>query len=257
VKTKTDHPLPGLVGRRYLADAAVAVELVCQLHTEAMKVTTRTFLVLVCTLVGVVVLSSVGAAAPSYFGYTGLIRVPTAEALSEKEFNVGGFWIDRSEFDDPSIYLGNLGVSTGVEVGVAGVKRDSGADDIFLNGKFRFQRETESSPAYAAGVIDLASQVDSTVYFVASKGFGKVYETPFGPIYNFAFHGGFGGGLLDGFFGGVEANLSPNVDVMLEYDTDDWNVGARFLLAERRLAADIGLFDWSDLGYGISYTVTY
>jgi hypothetical protein len=246
-----------LVGRRYLADAAVAVKPMRQLHTEAMKVSTRTFVVLLCALVGVFAFSGVGGAAPSYFGYTGLMRVPSAEALDGGEFSVGGFWIDRKEFDDPAIYLGNLGVTRGVEVGVAVVRRDSGSDDVFLNGKYQFQQETEGKPSFAAGVIDLASQEDATVYFVATKGFGEVTETPIGPLYRWGIHGGLGGGILDGLFGAVEANLSPNVNLMLEYDTDNWNLGARFLFMERRLAADVGVFDWSDLGLGISYTLTY
>ena len=39
---------------------------------------------------------------------------------------------------------------------------------------------------------------------------------------------------------------------MLEYDTEDFNLGARFLLG-RQFAADVALFDWSDLGFGISF----
>jgi len=219
-------------------------------------VTTRVFVVLVCAVVGMFVFSGVGAAAPSYFGYTGLIRVPTAEALSDQDFNAGAFYINRDELDDPDCYVGNLGVGSGTEVGIAVIRRGEGADDVFINGKYEVRPETKAQPALAAGIIDLASEVDATVYFVASKGFGTSRETRYGPLYAGEFHVGFGGGQLDGIFGAVNANLGPSAKLMLEYDTEDFNAGARFALGGQ-FAADVALFDWSDLGVGVSYTSTY
>jgi hypothetical protein len=227
-----------------------------QLQKEAMEVMMRTFLVLVCTLVGVFVLTGVVTAAPSYFGYTGLIRVPTADALSDQEFNAGAFYISRDELDDPDCYVANLGIGPGVEAGLAVIRRGEGSDDVFINGKYNFQPDTGGNPAFAAGIIDLASEVDATVYFVASKGFGKSQETQYGRLYAAEFHAGFGGGQLDGIFGAVNANLGPSAKLMLEYDTEDFNLGARFRLG-RQFAADVALFDWSDLGVGLSYNSAY
>lgn len=218
--------------------------------------TTRTFAVLFCALVGVFVLCGAGETAPSYFGYTGLIRVPTAEALNDQDFNAGAFYINRDELDDPDCYVGNLGVGPGAEVGIAVIRRGEGSDDVFINGKYNFQSETRGNPALAAGIIDLASEVDATVYFVASKGFGKARETRYGRLYAGEFHVGFGGGQLDGIFGAVNANLGPGAKLMLEYDTEDFNLGGRFALGQR-FAADVALFDWSDLGFGVSYTSAY
>ena len=70
-------------------------------------------------------LPALAAAAPSYFGYTGLIRVPTADALSSNEFNAGAFFIRRDELDDPNVYAGNLDIADGAEVGVSVIPRDS------------------------------------------------------------------------------------------------------------------------------------
>ncbi len=216
----------------------------------------RTSLSLLCALACLAITAGLAAAAPSYFGYTGLIRVPTADTLNDNEFNAGAFFINRDEFDDPAIYAGNLGVADGLEIGLSVIRRDSGTDDVFVNGKYNFRPGVDGKPALAAGIIDLASQVDATVYFVASKGFGKVYETQFGPVHTGEFHAGFGGGQLDGIFGALNANLGPTAKLMLEYDTEDFNLGARFLLGPQ-FAIDIGLFDWSDLGGGLSYTRAY
>ncbi len=201
-------------------------------------------------------MAGTAGAAPSYFGYTGLIRVPTAEALGDKQFNAGAFYINRDELDDPDIYVGNLGVGPGVEFGLAVIRRGEGTDDIFINGKYNFRPETDGQPALAAGIIDLASEVDATVYFVGSKGFGKARETAYGRLYAAEFHAGFGGGQLDGIFGALNANLGPSAKLMLEYDSEDFNLGARFRLG-RQFAADVALFDWSDLGVGLSYTQPY
>ena len=216
----------------------------------------RTPLSLFCALACLAITAGLADAAPSFFGYTGLIRVPTADALNDNEFNAGAFFVNRDELDDPAIYAGNLGIADGAEVGISVIRRDSGPDDVFVNGKYNFQPGGDGKPALAAGIIDLASEVDATVYFVGSKGFGRVYETQFGPVHAGEFHIGFGGGQLDGIFGALNANLGPTAKLMLEYDTEDFNLGARFLLG-RQFAADVALFDWSDLGGGLSYTHSY
>ncbi len=211
---------------------------------------------LCCVLVLVTLLSAAAAADPSYFGYTGLMRIPTAEALDDKAFNAAIFHIVRDEVDYPDIYAGNLGVADGVEVGLAVIRRDSGGDDIFINGKYRFQLGSEGRPAFAVGAIDMVSEVEATVYFTASQGFGRVYETAFGPLHAGELHLGFGGGQLDGPFGGLSANVSPALKLMFEYDTEDFNLGVRFR-AGKQLRIDASLFDWTDLGFGVSYNYAY
>jgi hypothetical protein len=219
-------------------------------------VRTRIGVLLCCAPLLVMLLSATAVADPSYFGYTGLLRVPTAEALSARAFNAGIFHIERRELDKPEIYAGNLGVAEGVEVGLAVIRREAGTDDIFINGKYALRPAREGRPAFAAGVIDLASEVDATVYLTMSQAFGRAYETPFGILSQGEFHVGFGGGQLDGIFGGLAANVAPTLKLMLEYDTEDFNVGARFRVA-RQFKIDVGLFDWSDLGLGLSYNYPY
>ncbi len=209
-----------------------------------------------CMLALVTLLSASAAAEPSYFGYTGLLRVPTAEALSDGAFNAGIFHINRDELDDPDIYAGNLGVAESLEVGLAVIRREAGTDDIFINGKYALRPASTGRPAVAAGVIDLASEVDATVYVTVSQGFGRTRETRYGTLSQGEFHVGFGGGQLDGIFGGLAVNLGPQLKLMLEYDSEDFNLGGRFRVA-KQFRIDAGLFDWSDLGLGLSYNYPY
>jgi len=216
----------------------------------------RTGLTLAAIVACSVLVVSVAAADPSYFGYTGLIRVPNAQALSLNEFDVAAFHIDREELDYPEVYTGDFGVGHEVEVGLAIIRRDEGTDDIFLNGKYQFQEETGKRPALAAGVIDLAGEVDSTAYFVMTQGIGKPYHTAYGRLYAADLTVGFGGGQLDGLFAGMAANLGPRARLMLEYDSEDWNLGANFNLGSRFLG-QVALFDWDDVGFGLSYHQEY
>ena len=224
--------------------------------SEATQVRTRTCVCFCCMLALVALLSASAAADPSYFGYTGLLRVPTAEALSDQAFNAGIFHIERDELDDPDIYAGNLGVGEGLEVGLAVIRREAGTDDVFINGKYAFRPARAGKPAFAAGIIDVASEVDATVYLTMTQTFGRAYETPYGTFSAGEFHVGFGGGQLDGIFGGLAANVSPDLKLMLEYDTEDFNLGARFRVG-RQFRIDTGLFDWADLGFGLSYNYPY
>jgi hypothetical protein len=207
-------------------------------------------------LVLVTLLSAAAAADPSYFGYSGLIKVPTAEALDDHGFNAAIFHIFFNDTATTEIYTGNLGVADGVEVGLAVIRRDSGGDDIFINGKYRFQSGSEGRPAFAVGAIDMIGEVESTVYFTATQSFGRVYETAIGPLHAGELHVGFGGGQLDGPFGGLSANVSPALKLMFEYDTEDFNLGARFR-AGKQFRIDASLFDWTDVGFGVSYNYPY
>ena len=142
---------------------------------EVRQVRARTCGSLCCVLVLVTLLSAAAVADPSYFGYTGLMRIPTAEALEDHAFNAAIFHIERDELDDPDIYASNLGVADGVEVGLAVIRRDSGGDDIFINGKYRFQSGSQGRPAFAVGAIDMVGEVEATVYFAATQGLSLIH----------------------------------------------------------------------------------
>lgn len=213
-----------------------------------------------CAMVMVAVLSLMGGqalAAPSFLGYTGLMRVPTADALNQKDYNLAAFALNLEEGGDSNVYAANLGVAQGLEVGFARVKPEEGSGETYLNAKYRFSAETAEQPAVAAGVADFTDEIDTTVYVVMSKAFGHGYQTSLGEITSPRFHVGVGGGMLSGVFGGVTAVVGDRLMLMVEYDTDDVNVGARLALSTE-IRADVGFLDgFDDVGIGLSYNKSF
>jgi len=213
-----------------------------------------------CVMVMVAVLSLLGGpalAAPSFLGYTGLVRVPTADALDQKDYNLAAFALNLEEGGDSNVYAANLGVAQGLEVGFARVKPEEGSGETYLNAKYRFSAETAEHPAVAAGVADFTDEIDTTVYVVMSKAFGHGYQTSLGEITSPRFHVGVGGGMLSGVFGGVTAVVGDRLMLMVEYDTDDVNIGARLALSTE-IRADVGFLDgFDDVGIGLSYNKSF
>lgn len=212
-----------------------------------------------CALVAVALCWASGtvSAAPSFFGYTGLVRVPTADALDHDDWNVAAVALNLEEGADSNIYAANLGLAQGLEVGFARVKPENESGETYLNAKYRFSGEEQDRPAVAAGVIDFTDEVDTTVYVVLGKMLGHGYGSSYGEISSPRVHFGVAGGQLDGVFGGVSAVLAQRIMLMVEYDTADVNIGARLALSDE-IRAHVGTFDgFDDIGVGLSYNKSY
>lgn len=203
---------------------------------------------LVFLIAVLVAASSVAFAQPTFRGYTGLMIVPTADALNENEWNVGLSSEDVS--DDLNNIYANYGLSRGLEVGInVHEPVDSDDEDTWFNAKYRFLDETNARPAVAAGIIDLTSADETTVYIVASKSLTTplgVYE---GQIINPRIHIGFGAGQFDSIFFGLSTYLGNRVQVMGEWDSEDWHAGARFRIT-RGLILQAGFLD---IGNGTNF----
>ena len=192
-------------------------------------------------------------AAPSLLGYTGLLVVPTADALDEKDFNVAYYTLNVEEGADERIFLANLGIDEGTEVGFARIRPDYGGAETVLSGKYRIQREDMHKPAMAAGVFDLTDEFDTTVYFVASKSITGSYRLDGREITSPRIHVGVGGGSLDGLFLGANAILGRKLNLMAEYDTDDVNLGARLAVTPEIRVHAGWLNGLDDVAIGASY----
>jgi len=203
-------------------------------------------------------------AIPSFRGYTGLLLVPTARSLDRGMWDAGLFVESVSE-GTINDYVANYGVSNGLEVGLDVFRRDDkfegfGPTDgskVLINGKYEFLRETAAHPAIAAGIIDLADQVESTVYVVASQSLSKKLGCFAGEPIAPTIHVGFGGGILDGVFAGLSTYLGNRIEVMVEWDSRIFDVGGRFRLTPG-LTVHAGFFDVFDrydasFGVGLSY----
>jgi hypothetical protein len=204
-----------------------------------------------------VCLAGPALAAPSFFGYTGLVGVPTAEALDKDDYNAAAFTLNFEEGGDSSIYAANLGVADGLEIGFARFRPEEGEGETSLNAKYRFSPETGERPALAAGVVDFADEVDTTVYVVMSKSLVKRYEMSLGEIVSPQIHFGVGGGQFDGVFGGLSAALADRLMLTVEHDSEEINFGARLALSDELRAHFAALDGFDDIGLGLSYNKSF
>lgn len=213
----------------------------------------RTSLSLFCALACLAVTAGLAAAAPSFYGYTGLVTIPNADALQDGDYNLAAFTINLEEGADSTVYAANLGIIDNLELGFARVRPEEAPGETFINAKYMFEAETEAHPQIAAGVIDFTNEVDTTVYVVLSKTFWKQYATARGDITSPQVHLGIGGGQLDGIFGGVSAVIADRLALMLEYDSEDINWGARLAVTDE-VRVHFGAFDGlDDIGLGLSF----
>jgi hypothetical protein len=214
----------------------------------------RTWLVLAALLV-LCLGSSAAQAAPSFYGYTGLVFTPTADTLDANEFNLAAFAIDYDQTGRADIYSAQMGVRDGLEAGVVRVKPHSESGETLLSAKYRIQPEDDKHAGVAVGVFDPTNEIDATAYVVGSKTLGS-YRAFGKEVTSLRVHGGFGGGQLDGLFLGASAGLGDRLLVMAEFvqtgGDSTVNFGARLAVtSEVRVHAAIS--DEIDSALGISY----
>lgn len=208
-------------------------------------------------------------AEPTLNGYTGLVLVPTAETLAADNFNIGVNSGEVEDWDDFSYYA-NFGLGEETEVGLLLFRPDDGGgqinsasvrarggDQTFLHIKRGISADIDGGPDIAAGVFDLADEVETTVYVVATWEQGDEVGTVDGETINFLdVHAGFAGGMIQDFFGGVNLAFGPEMQVMGEFINDDFNIGAR-ISPLQNVTIDGALLDVDDLAINVSYASTY
>jgi len=196
-------------------------------------------------------LAAPGAAAPSYLGPTGLIFTPTAGVAPMRSWSAHGHGTK-----DLTLWGVDFGLTDAIEVGATLLDPSPGGTRVFGNGKWQVTKEKgTSSPAIAIGVIDVADSIDTSVYGVISKGFGRVAlgsRTGIGLRASV----GYGTGLFDdNIFGGAELLWTDKLTLMGEYDGRDINVNARLMIG-RGVHADLGLLD-GRFGGGLAYSAGF
>lgn len=187
---------------------------------------------------------------PSFNGYTGLFYVPTAEVLAPDTWSAGAFSVDLDAVF-PDRYCFSYGFPGNVEVNVVKYVPDKGEKETVISGKYQIFPETKGRAALAMGVFDITKETQTTVYIVASRTLGGPFEVRERRVFETIGHIGIGGGGLEGIFAGVEFVLGPSFRVIGEYDTKDFNIGARILINDQ-VAITGAIFDFDRLGLGIS-----
>lgn len=204
---------------------------------------------------------------PSFRGYTGLMVVPTADALGKGEWNAGLFFEDVASETINDVVV-NYGLAQGLEFGINRFRIDGDSDHrTLLNAKYRFMPETSVRPAIAAGITDITDDIETTVYAVASKSFGCVVRTWEGETLTPRIHVGFGGGRLGGLFAGATGYVGNRIELLAEWDSHNVNVGARWRVTPQFTvhAGGFNLADREDdtysrgisFGLGASFTTIY
>jgi Exopolysaccharide biosynthesis protein YbjH len=190
-------------------------------------------------------LAAPATAAPNFFGTTGLIRIPTADVLADRSYNVHVHGLHHL-----TTYGANFGVTGSLEGGLTAFDPSNASTRLFGNLKYQFLKETSKAPSIAVGVVDIADTVSISGYGIVSKSF------PLGQGRSLRAHIGYGGGLFsDNVIGGADFSITNNISLMGEYDGDDVNFGGRIGLG-RGVRVDLAVLN-GDFGAGLSYAAGF
>ncbi|MCU0640969.1 MAG: hypothetical protein MUC35_02640 [Candidatus Margulisbacteria bacterium] len=128
--------------------------------------------------------------APSLNGPTGVVRIPTADCIPYKNFNIGADYGTTVTGNGSATgeavvsYKMNLGTFHGVELGiVGGTEKNSSQlrEGVFVNMKLSLSTGDEPYPLLLAlGVENLFSRTQTDVYMVATKYFQQGPKATFG-----------------------------------------------------------------------------
>jgi len=192
------------------------------------------------------------AAAPNFFGSTGLLVTPSADVLGVREWNV-----HVHGTDDFVSYGVNFGALDKLEIGVTGLDVQHGGDThALINLKYRIVPETKSVPAVAIGAVDISDEldIDPSIFLVVSKALGSLSSAGSNGM-QWRAHLGIGQGLYDTVFGGIDLVVTPRVMLIAEYDSNDFNFGVRLGLTPE-VRADLSALD-GNFGAGLSYVASF
>ena len=193
-------------------------------------------------------LSSIG-------GVTGLIRIPTAEALHYKEISVSYDYIfAESQADDHYYYAVNLGTYKNWELGLTGGNGiDRPEEGVFINAKYYLMSDESRYPvSIAVGAENLGSRSDTGVYMIASKIFQGGLSAHLG------FKATFENEITPSLMGGVQYFMTNELAFMGDiHDLDGEytaNAGALYYLTDD-IVARASLLDLAETGAsGLSYS---
>lgn len=174
---------------------------------------------------------------PSMSGATGLVRVPNANVIPYKNFNIAADTGTNPTSNRQFLsYKMNLGTFQGVEFGVVGGTTSTGEvklrEGVFVNMKLSLATNDEPYPLLLAiGVENLFSYSNTDVYMVATKYLQQ------GPKLTFGFMGDFPGDKFRPLgLAGIEFPLSGNnlvlvSDLLAGETVFQVNIGGRFFFS--------------------------
>jgi hypothetical protein len=197
-------------------------------------------------------LAGPASAAPSFFGPTGLLVIPTADTLAQQSWDV-----HLHLTDELITYGANFGLAKQLEVGVTGADPDGGDTSALINAKYTLLMETGKAPGIAIGGFDLIDELDLDMgfYLVASKSLSSLMGGE-ASKYNLNAHLGYGWNSIfdDDVIWGLDMMVTPKIQAILEGIGGDITFGARFGLG-KGVRAELASYD-GEFGGGISYAAS-
>ena len=171
----------------------------------------------------------------SYASADRLLLIPTGTTLG-----TGGVKVQAAistENDSAKAFWANLGIS---KLEIEGARfQDFGAEDFdTISAQVSVLPETTITPAVALGVRDISDETKDSgalyngqsIYLAVSKGVPVTGGIP-GIFQDVKIHGGIGTGSLSGLFFGLQGTLPMGLQVMGEYDTENFNLGVAYNIA--------------------------
>jgi|GEM_PF-5222586 len=178
-------------------------------------------------LLSSVVLTMMLFAGQSLFGPSGLLITPDAAVIEERNFSVG--FTQWNDSLDPTYSL-NYGIFKNAEVNVVSLPNK----EMSLNGKYHFMSSDEDASLgldAAVGVNDAFGSTRTIMYVVADLDINIIDDAL--NVSDTKLTMGFGTGKKDsilatnGLFGGVQTTVFDRVNLVLEYDGNKLNYGAK------------------------------
>ncbi len=205
------------------------------------------------------------SAALNIYGESGLIEVPDDATIAPGNVAVAyhGVYNVGSSTEDYSIFSFGVGIMPNLSASVA--LWNDGDSATSINAKYRISPETVTRPSITVGVMDIFGDLtddNPALYVVIGKNLTTKAESVVGraskPLRGYL---GYGSGMLEGLFVGLEWSMTPQPSAKVEWISSDkgyrgdshFNAGASYEFS-KGLRADVGFIDLRDVTVGVSYS---
>ncbi len=201
---------------------------------------------------------------PSWYGYTGLVRTPTA-LISTPQKMTGSAHQVEFDGEDRKVYAVTVGLMPTLEIGAARIKNvlqdtpiPTYATETVVNVKYEANIgglfNNPAAPKMAIGIFDISDQMNRTNYLVLSRSIGLAQGSA-SPLPQGNVHIGYASAerepaALDGIFGGIDFIAMADTLAQIEYDGEDINGALRYYPAPW-ISLDAGIVN-SEFGYGFT-----
>ena len=201
---------------------------------------------------------------PSWYGYTGLVRTPTALISTPQKLTGSAHQVEFGG-EDRRVYAVTVGLMPTLEIGAARINNvlqdtpiPTYATETVVNVKYEANIgglfNNPAAPQMAIGIFDISDQINRTNYLVLSRSIGLA-QGSVSPLPQSNVHIGYASAerepaVLDGIFGGIDFVVAQDTLAQIEYDGEDINGALRYYPAPW-ISLDAGMLN-SELGYGFT-----